>query len=72
MPQNVNKLTVTWTGPARVLVFTTPLVAKTQNLVDGKVKDIHVSRLKFYNSATLYFTEELKENLNYEQKNSTS
>ena len=27
-PQKVNKLTVTWAGPARVLGFTTPLVAK--------------------------------------------
>ena len=68
-PQKVNKLTVTWTGPARGLGFTTPLVAKTQNLVDGKVKDIHVSRLKFYNSATLDVTDELKEHLTY-QKNS--
>ena len=67
-PQKVNKLTVTWTGPARVLGFTTPLVAKTQNLVDGKVKDIHVSRLKFYNSATLDVTDELKEQLTYQQK----
>ena len=60
-PQKVNKRTVTWTGPARGLYFTTPLVAKTQILVDGKVKDIHVSRLKFYNSATLDVTDELKE-----------
>ena len=60
-PKKVNKLTVTWTGPARGLGFTTPLVAKTQNLVDGKVKDIHVSRLKFYNSATLDVTDKLKE-----------
>ena len=44
-PQKVNKLTVTWTGPARVLWFTTPLVSKIQNLVDGKVRVIHVSRL---------------------------
>ena len=51
-----------------MLGFTTPLVAKTQNLVDGKVKDIHVSRLKFYNSATLDVTDELKENLTYQQK----
>ena len=40
-PQKVNKLTVTWTGPARGLGFTTPLAAKTQNLVDGKVNNIH-------------------------------
>ena len=51
-----------------MLGFTTPLVAKTQNLVDGKVKDIHVSRLKFYNSATLDVTDELKEYLTYQQK----
>ena len=63
----MNKLTVTWSGPARVLRFTTPLVAKIQNLVDGKVRDIHVSRLKFYNSATLDVTEELKEHLTYQQ-----
>ena len=67
-PQKVNKLTVTCTGPARVLGFTTPLVAKIQNLVDGKLRDIHVSRLKFYNSATLDVTEELKEHLTYQQK----
>ena len=28
---------------------TTPVVAKIQNLADGKVQDIHVSRLKIYN-----------------------
>ena len=67
-PQKVNKLTVTWTGPARVLGFTTPLVANIQNLVTGKVNNIHVSRLKFYNSATLDVTEELKEHLTYQQK----
>ena len=53
-----------------MLGFTTPHVAKTQNLVDGKVKDIHVSRLKFYNSATLDVTDELKEHLTYQQKHS--
>ena len=50
-----------------MLGFTTPLVAKIQNLFDGKVRDIHVSRLKFYNSATLDVTEELKEHLTYQQ-----
>ena len=51
-----------------MLGFTTPLVAKIQNLVNGKVRDIHVSRQKFYNSATLDVTEELKEHLTYQQK----
>ena len=51
-----------------MLGFTTPLVAKIRNLVDGKVRDIHLSRLKFYNSATLDVTEELKEHLSYQQK----
>ena len=50
-----------------MLGFTTPLVAKIQNLVDGKVRDIHVSRLKFYNSATLDVTKKLKEHLTYQQ-----
>ena len=50
-----------------MLDFTTPLVAKTKNLVDGMVKDIHVSRRKFYNSATLDVTDELKEHLTYLQ-----
>ena len=33
-----------------------------------KVNNIHVSRPKFYNSATLDVTEELKEHLTYQQK----
>ena len=36
--------------------------------MDGKVRDIHVSCLKFYNSATLDVTEELEEHLTYQQK----
>ena len=37
-----------------------PLSPRPKNLVDGEVKDIHVSRLKFYNSATLDATDKLK------------
>ena len=48
--------------------FYNTLVTKTQNLVYGEAKDIHVSRLKFYNSATLDVTDELKEHLTYQQK----
>ena len=45
-----------------------PLSPRPKNLVDGEFKDIHVSRLKFYNSATLDVTDELKEHLTYQQK----
>ena len=38
-----------------------PLSPRPKNLVDGEVKDIHVSRLKFYNSATLDATDKLNE-----------
>ena len=67
-PQKVNKLSVTWSGPARVMKFITPLVASVQNLVDRKVRDIHVSRLRFYNSAALDVSDELRDYLTYQQQ----
>ena len=51
----------------KIVSPTTPLVAKIQNLADGKVQDIHVSRLKIYIQATLDVTEVLKENPTYQQ-----
>lgn len=67
-PQMVNKLTVTLTGPENVLSFTKPLVAKILSLVNGKVRYIHVARLKLYASVTLDVTDELEEHLTYLQK----
>ena len=46
---------------------TTSLVANILNLADGKVQDIHVSRLKIYIQATLEVTEVLKGYPTYQQ-----
>lgn len=66
-PQKQSKLAVTWTGPARVTQLTSPLVAQVQDLTTGKVKEIHASRLKFYDNSSLNITEELKEHLQYQR-----
>lgn len=64
----MNKLTVTWTGPKRVLRVTTALAAIFQNLVNAKETNFYVARLKFYKSATLDVTEDLKGHITYRQK----
>ena len=66
-PHKQNKLAVTWTGPARVLKLITPLVAQVQDLTTGRTKEIHASRLKFYDNTKLNVTEELTTYLKYQQ-----
>jgi len=66
-PQKQNKLCVTWSGPARVMKLTSPLVAEVQNLISGKVTQVHASRLKFYDNSSLNVTEELTEYLKYQR-----
>ena len=58
-PQKVNKLTVTWSGPAKVIKFIPPLVAQTEDLLSGTLREIHVSRMKFYDNAFLDVNEDL-------------
>ena len=58
---------MTWTGPARVVKLTTPQVAQVEDLTTGKVRDIHTSRLKFYEQSSLNITEELTDYLKYQQ-----
>lgn len=54
-----HKLTVTWSGPARVVGFASPSVARVEDLLNNKVREIHVSRLKFYTNESLEVDEEL-------------
>ena len=46
-PQKVNKLTVMWSGTAKAIKFILSLVAQTEDLLSGKLREIHVSRMKF-------------------------
>ena len=62
-PQKVNKLTVMWSGPAKVTKFISPLVAQTEDLLSGKLREIHVSRMKFYDNAFLDVNEDLTDYL---------
>lgn len=43
-----------------------PLVSQTEYLLAGKLREIHVSRLKFYDNSVLNVGEELKEYLKYQ------
>ena len=66
-PSKQPKLAVTWTGPARVVKLTTPQVAQVEDLTSGLVKDIHTSRLKFYEQSSLDVTEDLTDYLKYQR-----
>ena len=65
-PHKQNKLAVTWTGPARVMKLISPLVAQIQDIATGRIKEVHASRLKFYNDTLMNVTQELKEYLKYQ------
>jgi len=57
--QRRDKLSVRWTGPARVINFVSPLVATVQNLVTGETTDIHCQHLKRYADADLVVSDQL-------------
>ena len=52
-----------WSGPAKVTKFISPLVAQTEDLLSGKLREIHVSRMKFYDNAFLDVNEDLTDYL---------
>ena len=61
------KLSVTWTGPARVVKMNTPSTAHVEDLITRKVLEIHTTRLKFYHNQFLEVTEQLTDYLKYQQ-----
>ena len=55
------KLLMTWTGPWRVVSAEQPHVYGVQNIVSGDVRDVHVTRIRFYADSALAITAELKD-----------
>ena len=55
------KLSSTWTGPWRVVSAAKKHVYGVQNIVSGKVRDVHVARLRFYADSELDVTSDLKD-----------
>ncbi|GMF48750.1 unnamed protein product [Phytophthora fragariaefolia] len=53
------KLGVRWCGPAQVLGTVSNWILVIKNLITGKTREPHASRLKFYWDATLDVTEDL-------------
>ena len=59
----VNKIPITWPGPAKVEKLVSLLVARTEDLPAGKLQEIHVSRMKFYDNALLNVNKDLTDHL---------
>lgn len=57
--QRRDKLAVRWRGPARVVGFVGPLVAKVQDLVTGDVSEVHCQHLKRYADKDLVVSKQL-------------
>ena len=57
--QRRDKLAVRWRGPARVVDFVGPLVAKVEDLVTGDVSEVHCQHLKAYADADLVVSKQL-------------
>jgi len=55
------KLLMTWTGPWRVVSAEQPHVYGVQNIVSGDVREVHVTRIRFYADRALAITAELKD-----------
>ena len=57
--QRRDKLAVRWRGPARVIDFVGPLVAKVEDLVTGETSEVHCSHLKRYADRDLVVSKQL-------------
>ena len=55
----MSKLQVKWQGPMRVLSIPTQWICVVENLITGKQREVHCSRLKFYHDPSLGVTSEL-------------
>lgn len=55
------KLLMMWTGPWRVVMAEQQGVYGMENIVLGEVRDVHVTRVRFYLALLSLITAELKE-----------
>lgn len=55
-----DKLRVRWRGPRRITAIRSPWVYEVEDLVHGRRKEVHATRLKFYQDKDLGVTEELR------------
>jgi len=62
------KLLVGWQGPYRVVKIKNPWIYLIQDLNTDSIKEVHTSRLKFYQDKTLNITEELREQAAHNQQ----
>jgi transposase InsO family protein len=54
------KLRVRWQGPRRIVACKTPWVYEVEDLVHGRRREVHVTRMKFYQDEFLEVTEEIR------------
>jgi transposase InsO family protein len=63
-----NKLSVRWTGPHRIVDVLSEHIFEVQHLITGARRQVHASRLRYYCDSKLEVTEELYEQVAFDDE----